>query len=153
MTKERGGSLIFLAAGIYGLIFSIQLPLGRWNEPGPGVFPLALSILLCVSGIAWFIHGKVKVKGERKGRFDWGEFVGKLGTPIKIVGVTLAYIVAFDRVGYLLSSLIYIFVLFWWVSRYKVWIAAGLAILIGAGSWLFFERLLSVQLPQGFLPL
>jgi hypothetical protein len=28
MTKERGGSLIFLAAGVYGLVFSIQLPEG-----------------------------------------------------------------------------------------------------------------------------
>ena len=51
MTKERGGSLIFLAAGIYGLVFSTGLPFGRWNEPGPGVFPLALSILLCISGL------------------------------------------------------------------------------------------------------
>jgi putative tricarboxylic transport membrane protein len=151
MTKERGGSLIFLAAGIYGLVFSIQLPFGKWNEPGPGVFPLALSILLCVSGIGWFIHGKGKA--EEKGNVDWGGLIRKLGTPLKIVGLTLAYIVAFDRVGYLLASLIYIFILFLWVSRYKLWIAAGLAILIGAGSWLFFERLLSVQLPKGLLPL
>ena len=67
MSKERGGSLIFLAVGIYGLVFSIGLPLGRWNEPGPGVFPLALSILLCVSGIFVVYPGKRKggEKGER----------------------------------------------------------------------------------------
>jgi putative tricarboxylic transport membrane protein len=151
MTKERGGSLIFLAAGIYGLIFSSQLPFGRWNEPGPGVFPLALSILLFVSGVSWFIRGKGK--GGEGEKFDWAVLLKRLGTPLKIVGLTLAYVVAFDRVGYLLTSLIYIFILFLWVSRYKLWIAAGLAIFIGAGSWLFFERLLSVQLPKGFLPL
>ena len=149
MTKERGGSLIFLAVGIYGLIFSIQLPLGRWNEPGPAVFPLALSILLCVSGIVWFIRGKRK-EGERS---DLSALLGNLGTPLKIVGLTLAYILALDRVGYLLASLVYIFILFSWVSRYKLWISVGLSVLIGAGSWYFFEKLLSVQLPKGFLPL
>ena len=151
MTKERGGSLIFLAAGIYGLVFSIQLPFGRWNEPGPAVFPFALSILLCVFGIAWFTAGKGKEK--REGKFDWGKFIGKLRTPIKIVGLTLAYILTFNRVGYLVASLVYVFILFLWVSRYKLWIAAGLSVIIGAGSWFFFERLLSVQLPKGFLPL
>ena len=149
MTKERAGSVIFLAAGIYGLIFSIQLPLGRWNEPGPAVFPLALSILLCVSGIVWFIRGKRK-EGERS---DLSALLGNFGTPLKIVGLTLAYILALDRVGYLLASLVYTFILFSWVSRYKLWISVGLSVLIGAGSWYFFEKLLSVQLPKGFLPL
>ncbi|HTU02580.1 MAG TPA: hypothetical protein VMG58_12220, partial [Candidatus Sulfotelmatobacter sp.] len=58
MSKESGGGLIFLAAGIYGLIFSVPLPLGQWNQPGPGVFPLALSILLCVFGVFWLVLGR-----------------------------------------------------------------------------------------------
>jgi hypothetical protein len=45
MTKDRATSVLFLLTGIYGLYFSIQLPMGRWNEPGPGVFPITLSIL------------------------------------------------------------------------------------------------------------
>jgi len=149
MTKERTGSLIFLAAGIYGLIFSFQLPLGKWNEPGPGVFPLILSILLFASGLGWFFHGKGT--GKKESVSAPRESFMKLTTPLKIVGLTLAYILAFNGVGYLLSSLIYVFILFLWVSRYKIWVAAGLAILIGAGSWLFFEKLLAVQLPPGLL--
>ena len=47
---------------------------------------------------------------------------------------------------------LYLIVLFIWVSRFKLWIAFGLALGIGVGSWLFFGRLLSVQLPQGPLP-
>jgi putative tricarboxylic transport membrane protein len=151
MTKEQGGGLIFLAAGVYGLIFSIQLPLGRWNEPGPGVFPLALSILLCATGLGWTLQGRSKRQIEK--RFNWQEFLEKLATPLKIGALTLAYILVLDRVGYLLTSLLYVFVLFWWVSRYKLWIAAGLAILLGVGSWLFFQRLLAVQLPKGFFSL
>jgi putative tricarboxylic transport membrane protein len=149
MSKERSGSLIFLVFGIYGLFFSVQLPMGRWNEPGAGVFPLALSILLCVSGIGWFLHGK----GEegKKETLGLGGFVRKYATPIRIVGTTAAYIVALEPLGFLLSSTIYLFVLFLWVSRYRLWVSAVYAIVFGTGSWLFFEKLLATPLPQGLL--
>ena len=149
MSKERGGSLIFLAAGIYGLVFSIQLPLGRWNQPGPAVFPLALSILLCVFGISWFIRGKGEK--EQKEPLSLKRFLQKFMTPIQIVGLTAAFIFAFELLGYLLASTIYLFVLFFWVSRYRLWTALILAIAFGVGSWLFFEKLLATQLPKGFL--
>jgi putative tricarboxylic transport membrane protein len=151
MSKERGGSLIFLAAGIYGLIFSIQLPLGRWNQPGPAVFPLGLSILLCIFGISWFIQGKGNA--EKKETVGLGGFVRKFITPIQIVALTAAFILTFDSLGYLLASMLYLFVLFLWVSRYRFWTALGLAIAFGAGSWLFFEKVLTTSLPKGFLPL
>jgi small neutral amino acid transporter SnatA (MarC family) len=151
MTKEQVGGLVFLAAGIYGLIHATQLPLGRWNEPGPGVFPLALSILLCATGLGWTLQRRSKREIEK--RFNWQEFLEKLATPLKIGALTLAYILVLDRVGYFPTSLLYVFVLFWWVSRYKLWIAAGMAVLVGVGSWLFFERLLAVQLPKGFFSL
>jgi len=151
MTKERGGSLIFLAVGIYGLIFSIPLPLGMWNQPGPGVFPLTLSILLCIFGVSWFIQGRAK--GEKKEGAGLGAFIRKYRTPMQIIGLTGAYILTLESLGYLLGSAIYLFVLFLWVSRYRLWVAALLAIALGAGSWLFFEKLLATQLPPGFLPL
>lgn len=150
MTKERGGSLIFLAAGIYGLVFSTSLPMGRWNEPGPGVFPLAISILLCISGIAWFIHGKSK--GEKKETAGGGDFARRFITAAQIVGLTGGFIAALEPLGYLLTSILYLFILFAWVSRYRLWVAAVYAVTFGAGSWLFFEKLLTTPLPKGFLP-
>jgi hypothetical protein len=149
MTKERGGSLIFLAAGVYGFVFSVQLPLGRWNQPGAAVFPLSLSILLCIFGISWFIRGKGG-RGKQE-TISLKGFVRKFMTPIQIVGLTAAFILTFELLGYLLASTIYLFVLFLWVSRYRLWTALVLAIVFGAGSWLFFEKLLATPLPKGFL--
>lgn len=147
MKKERAGSFIFFFAGIYGLIFSLQLPMGRWNEPGPGVFPLTLSILLCLSGVLWFIQGK----GKEEASLDWRGLTQKLVNPLKIIGCTAAFILILDRLGYVVTATIYLFVLFLWVSRYRLWVAMGLAIVLGVGSWYFFEKLLSVQLPKGLL--
>ncbi len=151
MSKVRGGSVIFLAAGIYGLVFSLQLPLGKWNQPGPAVFPLCLSILLCIFGISWFIQGKGK--GEKKETASLRGFIQKFSVPLKIVGLTAGFILALAPLGYLLASTIYLFVLFHWVSRYRLWTALALAIAFGAGSSFFFGKLLATPLPGGFLSL
>lgn len=149
MAKERVAGLIFFFTGIYGLIFSLRLPLGYWREPGPGMFPLGLSILLCLSGVLWFIYGKRK--GEE--RIDWSRSVRKLVTPLKIVGLTVVFILTLDRLGYLITASLYMFFLFLWVSRYKFMITVGLAIALAVGSWFFFEKVLAVQLPKGLFPL
>jgi len=150
MTKERGGSLIFLAAGIYGLVFSIGLSFGRWNEPGPAVFPFTLSILLCLSGILWFIRGK-RQGGAQKSA-DLKGLPLKYATAVQIVGLTGLFILALEPLGYLLTSILYLFFLFLRVCRYRLWLAAVFGILFGAGSWFFFDRLLTTPLPKGFLP-
>jgi len=151
MTKERGGSIIFLAAGIYGLAFSMGFPMGKWNAPGPGVFPLCLSILLCTFGFVWFVQGRAK-EGEKPRERLAGLF-GKSGTPLQIIGLTAAFIFLLEPLGYLLAAMLYTFTLFFLVSRYKVWISAALAMAFGAGSWIFFTKVLSTPLPTGLLGL
>jgi hypothetical protein len=150
MNKERGGGLVFLAAGIYGLLFSIGLPFGRWNQPGPGVFPFVISVLLCISGVSWLIRGKKK---ETMEMVRLGDFFRKFMSPLKIVGITAAFILALQPLGYLLTSTLYTLVLFLWVSRYRIRVALILAIVFGVGTWLFFEKLLTTPLPKGVLPL
>jgi putative tricarboxylic transport membrane protein len=149
MTKERGGSIIFLAAGIYGLAFSLGLPLGKWNAPGPGVFPLTLSILLCSFGLVWFVQGGVK--GAQKPQGCPAGLLGKSRTPFQIVGITAAFIFLLEPLGYLLASMLFTFALFFLVSRYRMGIAAALAVTFGAVSWVFFTKVLSTPLPQGVL--
>jgi putative tricarboxylic transport membrane protein len=152
MTKDRAASLLFLLTGFYGLFFSIQLPMGKWNEPGPGVFPITLSILLLVSGVSWFILGKRKAEEKRQEvKADWREIVNDLSTPLKIVGITALFVLAFNSVGYLAASSLYIFALLFVVSRYRVIVSILLAVSIGIGSWYFFQKVLAVQLPKGFL--
>ena len=152
MTKDRAASLLFLLTGSYGFYFSIQLPMGRWNEPGPGVFPVTLSILLLVSGVSWFILGRREPGGENQGKkTGWRDIVNNLSTPLKIIGVTALLILFFNRVGYLVASSLYLFVLFFWVSRYRIIVSITLALSIAIGSWYFFQKILSVQLPKGLL--
>jgi putative tricarboxylic transport membrane protein len=146
MENRRAGSLIFLAVGIYGLVFSTQIPMGRWAEPGPGIFPLALSVLLCLSGILGWIGAGKGAKGEVRVR--WADFIGRGVTPFRITVLTAAFILILGRAGYLVTSLLYLFLLFLWVSRYPWWKALGLALLLGTGGWVFFDRVLAIDLPK-----
>jgi putative tricarboxylic transport membrane protein len=149
MTKDRGSSLFYLILGLYGLIFSVQLPLGRLNNPGPAMFPFGLSILLLISGILWFIRGKGTPE-EREG-LNWA-VIKKEGMPFKIILSTAAFILVLEPLGFLLSSFLFAFVLLIWVSGFRVRIAVGIALTIAVGSWFFFGKLLSGQFPQGLLP-
>jgi len=49
----------------------------------------------------------------------------------------------------LIASSLYMFILLLWVSRYKLWVAMGLAIVLGFGTWYFFGKILVIQLPRG----
>jgi putative tricarboxylic transport membrane protein len=150
MNKERTGSLFFLFTGIYGFVLSIKLPMGRLNEPGPGILPLSLSILLCISGVSWLILGKGE--GGEKTSIDLRGLIRTILTPLQIVVISAAFILSFTLLGYLVASTLFLFLIFLWVSRFKFWAALGLAIGIAGGSWYFFGKVLAVQLPKGLLP-
>lgn len=153
MDKERVAGLLFLSIGIYGLVFSLTLPLGKWDEPGPGGFPLSISIFLFLLGLSKLFHRKEKGEKKEEEIINLGKTVRSMITPLKILGITLAFILTMEWMGYLLAASVYLFILFFWVSRFRIWVAMGLTLVIGLGSWYFFGKILSVSLPAGLLPL
>jgi len=72
----------------------------------------------------------------------------KIADPAKILAVTVVFILLLERTGYLLTSFLYVFILFFGISRFPLWVALGLALIIGLGSWYFFGVILSVPLPR-----
>jgi putative tricarboxylic transport membrane protein len=147
MSKERLGSLGFLVAGIIGLIQSLALPLGSLARPGPGLFPLLLSVLLCIIGILLLFS-------ERgQGTMQWAAIVRTKARIWQIVLLTGVFILTLEWLGYPLASAIYLFSLFSWTCRFRVGQAAGLAALLTVTSWYLFAGFLGVQLPPGMLGL
>jgi putative tricarboxylic transport membrane protein len=144
MQRRKIASAFFLTVGIYGLVFSRQIPLGRWNEPGPGVFPLFLSALLCLSGIL----GLILTKEQAGGRLAWREILGTRGLPLRIVALTALFIPLLDVVGYLTAAFLYLFSLLFWVSRYPLRTSLACAVVLGTASWYGFTRLLAIDLPR-----
>jgi hypothetical protein len=146
MQKQKVASAFFLAVGIYGLVFSRAIPLGRWNEPGPGVFPLALSALLCLWGFLGLILVRKGVKQDTG--VTWREILGAGGLPLRIAVLTAAFIPLMGVAGYLAASILYLFALLLWVSRYPWRTSLIYSVLLGAVSWYLFARFLGIELPK-----
>lgn len=144
-TGEAVVCAALLAIAIGTGVASAGMPMGSYNLPGPGVFPLALSVLLGAGAalrIAW-LH--VRPAGES------GEV--RLGhRNIVIVCLALAGVaVGLDRAGFLITAGVFLVVLYrafsgatWW----RVVVAAAAAL---AGFHLFFERFIGITLPMGAL--
>jgi putative tricarboxylic transport membrane protein len=147
MNKTRAGSLVLFVAGAYGFVLSLRLPLGKLHEPGAGAFPLIVSILLAMSGVFIFVTAKGRAE------IGWHDLIKQQLTPLQIVALTAGFILGLDWLGYLLASVLYMFTLLYWVSRYRLWVAAALAMVIGVSSWYVFGRLFGTPLPVGILAL
>jgi putative tricarboxylic transport membrane protein len=143
MTKERFGSLFLLLVGGYALIHSVRLPLGNWSQPGPGVFPLLLSLLLSAIGVALLVSS---TGGEK---FNWKDSLSRQKKTWVIMGLTAGFILGFDRLGFVLISGLYLFLLFFWICRFRMRIAAVLAVGITGAGWYLFVKILNLQLPLG----
>lgn len=147
MSKERLGVLGFLLAGTIGLIQSVVLPWGSLARPGPGLFPLLLSVLLCMLGTLLLFSER----GQEPLR--WAAAVRRRARVWQIILLTGIFIVTLERLGYPLASAIYLFSLFSWTCGFRAGQAAGLAALLTVASWYGFVGLLGVQLPPGMLHL
>ncbi len=143
MNKERAGGLFFLFVGICFFSLSIKLPLGKFTQPGPAIFPLVLSLLLSIIGLLIILSnkGKPKIEGTKD--------LENLAKPLAIILLTLAFIILMGHLGYLVTSFLYLFSLFSLVSRFKLFFSAGLSGILAAGSWYFFGKILGIFLPMG----
>ena len=145
-TDRVGFGTIFVLA-LYGVVSSSLMPMGRLQEPGPGFFPLALSaILLVISGL-----GIVSARPSAEDLARLEPFWGDMKTPVKIVLATGLAVLAFEPVGFLITSSCFLVLLFLWVSRYPWWKAILFGIAGGFSGWFCFVKLLGVPMPGGFL--
>lgn len=143
MTKGRAGSILFLLVGVWALAQSARLPMGSWTQPGPAVFPFILSLLLTFVAIALLVSS-----GAGK-KMAWRDVASGQVTTWTIIALTGLFIVGFDRLGFVPASALYLFVLLYAVSRFRMGTAAGLSAGITAAGWVLFVKILNLQLPMG----
>ena len=141
-------ALLSLAAGT-GIV-SAGMPMGAYNLPGPGVFPLAVSILLgsgAAIRIAWLSARRTRYRAEDRPEVRLGH------RNIAIVCAALAGVaLGLDTLGFTLTAAAFLLVLYRAFSDTAWWRAAVAAAGTVAGFHLFFERLIGVTLPAGTLP-
>ena len=124
-----------------------RMPMGTASLPGPGFMPLALGILLAATSLAVaarcvaMMAGPAEEPAPLGHRFIYVTFAALLG---------VAWL--FDRVGFLTSIFLFMFVLLAALSPLNWWRAALGAVTAVALSYVFFSVLLGLNLPRTPLP-
>ncbi|HUL22498.1 MAG TPA: tripartite tricarboxylate transporter TctB family protein [Thermodesulfobacteriota bacterium] len=142
MTLDRiSGAFLFLLA-LFVAWEDRVLPLGTHGHPGPGYFPLLLSVLLGILGLLLFLRGRSSAHWRS---IRWEE----AGHAAAILACSFLATFGIERLGYRITMILILGFLFGVVERLKVWQVFVLTIGLSLGSFWVFDSLLRVILPRG----
>lgn len=147
-----GALLLALAAAL--LIHIQSFPTIPGQKYGPALMPGVVAVALAVCGALLVVKG-LAVRRAREDphwvRFDeWVSSSRHVVALALTVGVNAFYILVVDWLGFMLSGVIYLSVLFWVFGVRAKWIVP-IALLVTLGIHYAFYKLLRVPLPWGIL--
>ncbi len=135
MTIDRiSGAFLFLL-GLFVAWEDRVLPLGTHTRPGPGYFPLLLSVLLGVLGVLLFLRGGLSAHFRT---VRWRE----AGHAAAILVCSFLATFGIERLGYRITMILILGFLFGVVERLKLWQVFVLTMGLSLGSFWVFDSLL-----------
>lgn len=147
-TTLRSGTLwagvLVAAVGAVGIIGGLQVPdSGELSDPlGPRAFPLALGGAALVLGALLAIRSRVEgVEGAAD--------TGRRRTVAVLAGSIVLYVALLIPLGYPLTTVVFLGLLFRYLGERRWWVCAAIAIPVTAALYLGFAYGLGVALPTG----
>ena len=126
---------------------SLQLKYYTSLGPGPGFFPLWLSMALAALAAAMFFQATFKASEPRP-----ADFRGSRTGYLRAAAICVAWIWAalmLERLGYRLTMLVFFPVLLFALGRVKWWLVVAISLLGSVAVFYVFSVGLSVHLPVG----
>jgi putative tricarboxylic transport membrane protein len=144
-----GGSLGIL--GVLVILYSSRLGLQRISDPGPGLYPFLLGILLCILVIP-VCAGSLK-GGRSHGRTNPQELTqavkGNLTKLILPILCFVGYFFFLEMLGFLITSFLFLLALFWYGHPRQWMLVLLFPLIIVIFSYFIFQVLLQVPFPSG----
>ena len=149
---DQISGVIILGIAVFYLSKTAKLAIWKGKTLGPGFFPLLLGIALV--GLTLLLLVKATLAKRDPSLSHPQRFFPSRSGLLKLlylIGALAVYVLTLQPLGYLLSTLLFLFALFlaWDPKR------PGLAVAVAVGavlcSYVFFDLLLQVQLPKGLL--
>lgn len=144
-------SIFWFTISILIIYYSRKLGLGSFSNFGPGFVFYWTGIILGILAIILFIQTMKQKGGERSEKHD-GAF--KKVNWLKIIGVVFSltlYGVIYERLGFLVSTFLFIGFLLYSIGAKKWYVVVGVAFATSVLAYAFFELLLKTNLPKGIL--
>jgi putative tricarboxylic transport membrane protein len=134
---------LFLLVGVGAVIGAVGLQIGTPSEPQPGFFPF-------MAGLGLMILSGLLVVQSIRGRTSGAEPFVQLRKPIQAMLGLAGFAIVLEPLGYVLATAALSTVLLLVLDVKKGW-GYAFIILLSVGSYLLFDRLLDVPLPEGIL--
>ena len=139
MTALIGPALLSLV-GVVALVFAQDFGLWSFGSPGAGLMPAIAAGLLLMASLA-----DLRIGADQR---RWPVLAWR---PASYIGGLALLVPLTPLLGLLPALAVFIFGILHFVERMAALRAAVMASATVAGSWLLFERLLSVPLPKSML--
>ena len=142
---EQIACVLWLVLAVFLCLGSYRLNVGTPSEPGSGFLPFGTGLLL---GVLALVHlAQINFRKAPKEEALLGEVRWKRGACV--AASLLLYALLLPRLGYLLTTFLFMAVLFSIYERRKWWVVGGASLLVIALTYLVFHHWLKVQFPVG----
>ena len=143
---DRVSSLLWLIFSMIICIESYRLNLGSYKDPGPGFFPFLAGLVSTILSLILLI---LTFGTERKGGMDrvWENIKWK--NIIFLLSFMLIYALFMVKLGFLLTTFIFMMGLVRIIEYRKWYVVAIAAIVTTLAAYFVFEVWLKTQLPRG----
>ena len=144
---DRIPALFFLALSVFICQQSAVIEVGSLGQPGPGLLPFGAG--LAMGGLAiWFLIQSFVSKESRSDVSQDGSTF-KRGRFFMVCVSLFVYTSAVNRLGFFLTTFLFVVFVLWLVESKKGWRTLLEAILITVGNYLLFVKWLGLGLPAG----
>ncbi|MFC4173999.1 tripartite tricarboxylate transporter TctB family protein [Microvirga sp. GCM10011540] len=144
----KSGDLVaggfFLLLGVGAIAGAIRLEIGTPSEPQPGFFPF-------LGGLGLTILSALLIFQDFRGRSSGGEPFVETRRPVLAILGFVAFVALLDPLGYVLATALLAAVLLLILGVRLGWGSILTVVVLAAGSYLLFDRVLDVPLPEGIL--
>ena len=145
MSNSKSGiwaGIVILCLAIFSLVISFQYSYSGIVGPGPGFFPIWLSVSLIILSIL-YIYESIKGKNVSEEEWPTGHSLKQV---LFIMMSLVLFLVLFILCGFLVAGIIFLTVLFY--REYKWFVTASLSVGITLFIYVMFNIVLKVHLPS-----
>jgi putative tricarboxylic transport membrane protein len=141
--RDATSAAVLALVALFALVMSARMEMEHATHPGPGFFPLLVSAALLLVTLAL---------GVRAWRLSPSPAAESPAPPrvwalVATVGALAVYIIAFDRVGFVVSTTALLAFLFGALGRYRWPVALVSAVAVALAARVVFDTWLHIRLP------
>lgn len=135
--------LFFISFIGYYLARSFESGFMSDNGLGASFFPKVVCLILGILSLFMFIKSFKNNGGYKFGRDNKNTFI--------VMGLCIGYLFLMEKIGYLISTIIFSLSIIRILERKKILIGVGFSIMFSASIYYLFSKVFNVSLPTGIL--